>query len=162
MSDALGPTQSAHSRESGNPGAECLAPPKTQSPPSRGRAEKGSSRRLLAIAVGLAACCVGGLGAAAWKIAGLGPAPLGKDIAFSTRVVDREGRLLRAYATPEGRWRLPARVADVDPRFFAMLFAYEDKRFLDHHVFTGLEGAPREVVVRRDRRRDKSPSRALS
>jgi penicillin-binding protein 1C len=88
---------------------------------------------LLAIAVGLAACCVGGLGAAAWKIAGLGPAPLGKDIAFSTRVVDREGRLLRAYATPEGRWRLPARVADVDPRFFAMLFAYEDKRFHAHH-----------------------------
>ena len=60
------------------------------------------------------------------------PAPLGKDVAFSTRVVDRDGRLLRAYATPEGRWRLPASVADVDPRFFAMLFAYEDKRFRAH------------------------------
>ena len=31
--------------------------------------------------------------------------------------VDRDGRLLRAYATSEGRWRLPATVADVDPRF---------------------------------------------
>ena len=31
-----------------------------------------------------------------------------KTIEFSTRVVDRDGRLLRAYATPEGRWRLPA------------------------------------------------------
>src|ERR1700734_3944359 len=131
MSDALGPTQSAHSRESGNPGAECLAPPKTHSPPSRGRA--GTRRLLLVIAAALTVCCVGVLGAAVWKIAALGPAPLGKDIAFSTRVVDHEGRLLRAYATPEGRWRLPARVADVDPRFFAMLFAYEDNRFYAHH-----------------------------
>ena len=48
-------------------------------------------------------------------------------------MVDREGRLLRAYATSEGRWRLPATVADVDPRFFDVLFAYEDKRFRVHH-----------------------------
>jgi penicillin-binding protein 1C len=72
------------------------------------------------------------LGAACWWIAALGPAPLGSDIAFSTRVVDRDGRLLRAYATAEGRWRLPARIADVDPHLFAMLFAYEDKRFREH------------------------------
>jgi penicillin-binding protein 1C len=72
------------------------------------------------------------LGAAAAWIVSLGPAPLGRDIAFSTRVVDRDGRLLRAYATGEGRWRLPARVADVDPRLFAVLFAYEDKRFRSH------------------------------
>ena len=72
------------------------------------------------------------LGAAGWWIAALGPAPLGRDVAFSTRVVDRDGRLLRAYATGEGRWRLPARSADVDPRFFAMLFNYEDKRFRAH------------------------------
>src|SRR5262249_33128444 len=76
--------------------------------------------------------CFSALGVSAWWIAALGPATLGKDIAFSTRVVDRDGRLLRAYATPEGRWRLPAGVADVDPRFFAMLFAYEDKRFRAH------------------------------
>jgi penicillin-binding protein 1C len=73
------------------------------------------------------------LAAGTWRVATLGPPPLGNDLAFSTRVVDREGRLLRAYATPEGRWRLPARTADVDPRFFAMLFAYEDKRFRAHH-----------------------------
>ena len=35
--------------------------------------------------------------------------------------------------TPEGFWRLPVTVADVDPRFFKLLFAYEDKRFCDHH-----------------------------
>ena len=76
--------------------------------------------------------CVAAFGAGAWWIASLGPPPLGKDIAFSTRVADRDGRLLRAYATGEGRWRLPARIADVDPRFFDMSFAYEDKRFRAH------------------------------
>src|ERR1700688_5249768 len=70
---------------------------------------------------------------AAWWIASLGPPPLGKNLDFSTSVVDREGRLLRAYATSEGRWRLPATVADVDPRFFDVLFAYEDNRFRIHH-----------------------------
>ncbi len=73
------------------------------------------------------------LAGTAWWIAALGPAPVGNGLEFSTRVVDREGRLLRAYATGEGRWRLPARIADVDPRFFDMLFAYEDKRFHAHH-----------------------------
>jgi penicillin-binding protein 1C len=48
-------------------------------------------------------------------------------------VLDREGRLLRAYTTPEGRWRLPATSEDVDPRFLDLLFAYEDKRFRAHH-----------------------------
>ncbi len=76
--------------------------------------------------------CVAGFGVGAWWIASLGPPPLGKDIGFSTRVADRNGRLLRAYAAGEGRWRLPARIADVDPRFFDMLFAYEDKRFQAH------------------------------
>src|SRR5580700_368396 len=69
----------------------------------------------------------------AWWIVSLGPPPLGKDLTFSARVLDRQGRLLRAYATSEGRWRLPAKVADVDPKFFELLFAYEDKRFRAHH-----------------------------
>src|SRR6185312_10186286 len=68
----------------------------------------------------------------AWWVASLGPAPLGKGVEYSHIVLDREGRLLRAYATPEGRWRLPATVKDVDPRFLRMLFAYEDKRFYRH------------------------------
>jgi len=70
---------------------------------------------------------------AAWWIAALGPAPRGEGLSFSTLVVDREDRLLRPYATPEGRWRLPATRADVDPRFVSLLLAYEDKRFLGHH-----------------------------
>jgi penicillin-binding protein 1C len=72
------------------------------------------------------------VGALYWAIS-LGPAPTGEDLAYSKRVLDRNGRLLRAYATGEGRWRLPATVADVDPRFFDVLFAYEDKRFREHH-----------------------------
>ena len=90
----------------------------------------GKRSGLVILLAGIVCACA--LGAGARWIAGLGRAPLGKDIAFSSRVVDRDGRLLRAYATPEGRWRLPASVADVDPRFFAMLFAYEDKHFRAH------------------------------
>ena len=51
----------------------------------------------------------------------------------STEVVDRDGRLLRAFTLPDGRWRLPATVHDVDPRYIAMLVAYEDGRFYEHH-----------------------------
>jgi penicillin-binding protein 1C len=72
------------------------------------------------------------LAAGAW-IYSLGRPPLGKDLETSHVVLDREGRLLRAYATSEGRWRLPASEKDVDPRFLKLLFAYEDKRFSDHH-----------------------------
>jgi penicillin-binding protein 1C len=71
------------------------------------------------------------LACAAW-IYSLGPAPLGKNLEYSHVVLDREGRLLRAYATSEGRWRLPATREDVDPRFLKLLFGYEDKRFYSH------------------------------
>lgn len=50
----------------------------------------------------------------------------------STVVLDREGRLLRPFLTEDGRWRLPIGVDDVDPRFLALLMAYEDRRFFDH------------------------------
>jgi len=40
--------------------------------------------------------------------------------------------LLRGFATKKGRWRLPVKVADVDPRYIKMLLAYEDKRFYRH------------------------------
>src|ERR1700730_10651254 len=48
-------------------------------------------------------------------------------------VVDRNGQLLRAFTTPDGRWRLPIAAKEVDPRFIAMLIAYEDRRFYTHH-----------------------------
>src|SRR5262249_47697339 len=51
----------------------------------------------------------------------------------SHTVVDRNGVLLRAFTMPDGRWRLPVRTVGVDPRFLAMLVAYEDQRFYSHH-----------------------------
>jgi penicillin-binding protein 1C len=74
-----------------------------------------------------------GVGAIAGWVWSLGPAPRGIGLETSHVVLGREGRLLRAYATPDGRWRLKATVEDVDPRFLTLLLAYEDKRFYDHH-----------------------------
>jgi penicillin-binding protein 1C len=82
------------------------------------------------VAVSLVAVTI--FAAASLWVASLGPAPLGRDLSFSTMVVDRHGQLLRPYTNDEGRWRLPATREAVDPRFLAMLLAYEDKRFHDH------------------------------
>jgi penicillin-binding protein 1C len=79
-----------------------------------------------AVALALAAAPAGWL---LW----LGPPPLGKDLEVSTQVVDRNGRLLRAYTTEIGRWRLPTTLDAVDARFVDALLAYEDRRFYSHH-----------------------------
>src|ERR1700761_9083453 len=72
-------------------------------------------------------------GFAAWVFS-LGPLPLEPAQRTSQTVVDRHGRLLRAYAMEDGRWRLPVDAkADVDPGYLKLLFAYEDKRFYSHH-----------------------------
>ena len=53
---------------------------------------------------------------------------------MSRTVVDHRGALLRAYAMPDGRWRLPVDAASgVDPTYLGLLIAYEDKRFYAHH-----------------------------
>lgn len=62
----------------------------------------------------------------------LGPPPLEAAEGQSTIVVDRNGKLLRAFTTPDGRWRMPLEVEDVDPRYFEILKAFEDRRFEDH------------------------------
>ena len=61
------------------------------------------------------------------------PPPLAAAGLVSAEVRDTDGNLLRAFATPEGRWRLKTTVKDVDPRYLKMLVAYEDRRFYDHH-----------------------------
>lgn len=61
------------------------------------------------------------------------PPPLDGISNLSAEVVDRNGALLRAYATDEGRWRMRVQLEDIDPQFVDMLIAYEDKRFHDHH-----------------------------
>ncbi len=60
------------------------------------------------------------------------PPPLAKADTVSAEVLDADGQLLRAFATPEGRWRLQTKAADVDPQFVKMLVAYEDQRFFEH------------------------------
>jgi penicillin-binding protein 1C len=62
----------------------------------------------------------------------IGPLPLEAANDTSVTVLDRENRLLRAFTTPDGRWRLPLDVSEVDPRYLAILMAFEDKRFYDH------------------------------
>ncbi|MAM63662.1 penicillin-binding protein 1C [Maritimibacter sp. UBA3975] len=59
------------------------------------------------------------------------------DVAVSDEVLDREGRLLRAYTVADGRWRLGLNGAPVDPLFLDMLVAYEDKRFYRHKGIDG-------------------------
>ncbi|MET0443888.1 MAG: penicillin-binding protein 1C [Pseudorhodoplanes sp.] len=63
----------------------------------------------------------------------LGPIPLAKTSTVSTTVVDRNGKLLRAYAMADGRWRLPVvGSSSVDPGYLNILLGYEDKRFYAH------------------------------
>jgi penicillin-binding protein 1C len=83
---------------------------------------------LAVVATAVFAAVTGG----AWWVRSLGAVPSLADVELSTQVVDRNGRLLRAYATTDGRWRLPATVSDVDPRFVEMLQTYEDRRFHQH------------------------------
>ena len=58
----------------------------------------------------------------------LAPPPLQRFESVSTLVVDRDGRVLRAYTTPEGSWRLPADLAAIDPKLIRFLLSYEDIR----------------------------------
>jgi penicillin-binding protein 1C len=75
-------------------------------------------------------CAVAAFGA--W-VASLGPLPLAQASEVSTTIVDRNGKLLRAYAMTDGRWRLPVNAAtDVDPTYLRLLLAYEDHRFRSH------------------------------
>jgi penicillin-binding protein 1C len=50
----------------------------------------------------------------------------------SAAVYDKDHRLLRGFTTADGKWRLPVRPGEVDPRYLALLRAYEDKRFAEH------------------------------
>ena len=55
--------------------------------------------------------------------------PLAPEV--GAEVLARDGSLLRAFQVSDGRWRLAP--GPVDERFIALLVAYEDHRFYDHH-----------------------------
>ena len=81
---------------------------------------KGWLRRSAVAGGSLAALVVAGW--AAFEAADRAfPPPLPEKLAVSTEVVDRDGQLLRAYATPDGRWRLASTLDQVDPQFVKML-----------------------------------------
>jgi penicillin-binding protein 1C len=60
------------------------------------------------------------------------PPNLGRIADRSTTVVARDGELLRAYTTTDGRWRFPVEPENVSPNYLAMLIASEDQRFWSH------------------------------
>jgi penicillin-binding protein 1C len=83
---------------------------------------------ILLAAAGLISICA----LVAWIIA-IGPLPLASAKEVSTTIVDRNGKLLRAYAIANGRWRLVVDARkDVDPIYLKLLLAYEDRRFREH------------------------------
>ncbi|WFU29229.1 penicillin-binding protein 1C [Bradyrhizobium brasilense] len=96
--------------------------------------DKRSGRLALRVAAAMAVALIAIIGAFAAWIVSLGPLPLDKARQVSTTVIDRNGKLLRAYAMADGRWRLLVDAkASVDPTYLKLLFAYEDKRFYEHH-----------------------------
>jgi penicillin-binding protein 1C len=83
---------------------------------------------IAAVVVVLVFCCA----FAAW-VSSLGPLPLTEARKVSTTIIDRNGKLLRAYAMADGRWRLPVDAKKaVDPSYVDLLLGYEDQRFREH------------------------------
>ncbi len=85
-------------------------------------------RRVLAVA----ALAATSLAAGALALDRLFPPDLSRYHERSSETVDANGRLLRAFTTADGKWRLKTTVDDVDPVYLALLKAYEDRRFDDH------------------------------
>jgi penicillin-binding protein 1C len=90
-------------------------------------------RRVKLAASALAIVAMVTTGAVASWIISLGPLPLANAREVSTTVLDRNGKLLRAFAMADGRWRLPVDAStDVDPGYLNLLLGYEDQRFYSH------------------------------
>ena len=90
-------------------------------------------QRIKLLAAASAASSMIALGVFAAWVASLGPLPLAQAQQISTTIVDRNGKLLRAYAMADGRWRLPVDArTGVDPGYLKLLLAYEDRRFYSH------------------------------
>ena len=89
-------------------------------------------RRARTLGLAFVAICAVGIAFITWVIS-LGPLPLADARKVSTSIIDRNGKLLRAYAMADGRWRLPVDARkDVDPTYLKLLLAYEDQRFYSH------------------------------
>ena len=60
------------------------------------------------------------------------PPPLQRVRDVSPVVVDHQGQWLMAFTTDQGRWRLAARLDEIDPEFRRRVIAVEDRRFWLH------------------------------
>ncbi len=89
-----------------------------------------SRRRILRVSAVSASFILCAFAAASLKL--FEPLPLEAVSSSSRLVLDRDGHLLRAFTTPDGRWRLDAKPSDVSPTYLALLFAFEDRRFWHH------------------------------
>ncbi len=67
-----------------------------------------------------------------WALDFLLPPPLARFNEVSGVVMDRRGAVLRVFPVDDGKWRMRAHVAELDPDFVDALLAYEDKRFRNH------------------------------
>ncbi|MGH1419448.1 MAG: penicillin-binding protein 1C [Hyphomicrobiaceae bacterium] len=107
----------------------------TQSAPKTKKTKIWSRRLaiLLAISIFLAATGAAGLTFALHQAQNtIGRPPLENVAEMSKTVVDRNGRLLRAYTTRDGLWRLPVTHDDVDEKYLKLLLTFEDRRFWSH------------------------------
>lgn len=68
----------------------------------------------------------------AWALAWVVPLPARMDAEPARYVLDRSGLPLYAELAPDGRWRLPVAVEEVDPAFVRALLGLEDRRFRWH------------------------------
>ncbi|TKT74064.1 penicillin-binding protein 1C [Afipia massiliensis] len=93
------------------------------------KSERRVLRRFAITAAATVASCM--IAGTIW-IASLPPLPFEDARKVSTTILDRNGKLLRAFAMADGRWRLPAHAKDVDPGYLNLLLNYEDKRFRSH------------------------------
>ncbi len=82
------------------------------------------------------ACCgvavLASLMFAAYGLKLFEPLPLNAAASSSRIVLDRDGHLLRAFTTPDGRWRLDAKPDEVSATYLSLLLAFEDRRFWKH------------------------------
>lgn len=85
---------------------------------------------------GFAGACALALALLGWSAAiwldNAYPPPIAGIDRLSPEITDRDGRLLRAFVNPDGRWRLPVGLDEVDPDFIDLLITYEDRRFYEH------------------------------
>jgi len=133
------PPAAAPPAASGPTAAQSLpaaAPPAASPPPRAGKAAPQPSRhtalRRLALGLAVAPAALFALGAGLAALDRAFPPRLEPASTASPIVLDRHDRLLAAFTTSAGRWRLPVTSDEVDQRFLAMLVAYEDQRFASH------------------------------